>query len=139
MWPLLKSGESLVVEVPREPVQLQQGDVGKLFIFKDNKEWVCHRYLGIHQNRHRFKGDFSTVYETYEYPHVLGEVLGFRSKRFTYYFKSGYFRSWFVNLQKRSILLDGKAKKRSRYISLLLALTMKPLFYSKAEPPKIIP
>lgn len=138
MWPLLKSGQELVVTVPREPIQLQASDVGHLFIFKDNKEWVCHRYLGAFNGEHLFKGDFSTVYESWAQPHVLGRVLGIQKNNQFYFFRGGRFTQWLVKLQKACIDQDGKTKKRARYVALILELAAKPLFYSKVEPLNIV-
>lgn len=138
MWPLLKSGQPLIVNVPREPIELQASDIGKLFIFKDNAEWVCHRYLGVLNDEHVFKGDFSTVHESFRHPHVLGHVLGLKKKNGYYFFKYGPLFQWLVRLQTTSILKQGTSKKTARYLALALALAVKPLFYRKGEPLNIV-
>ncbi len=139
MWPLLKSGEALIVQVPHKPVELSNADIGKLFIFKDNKEWVCHRYLGLSDGAFLFKGDFSTVHEALPRPHVLGEVLGFRkNNKHFYFFRAGRIRKLIVRLQKSSITGRGWVQRLQRYLALILALTIKPLFYRKVDPLNIV-
>lgn len=139
MWPVIEAGQSLIVEIHKAPKVLETKDVGRVFVFKDSAEWICHRYLGVHNDKHIFKGDYSTTHELIESPLVLGVVLGFENRnKQSYFFKESKFSSFIFLLQKRSILKSGWLKKGYRYSALLLTMGYKPFLYRKVQPADVI-
>ena len=129
MWPLFDGNETLFVEIPREPISLSRKDIGALFIFKDHSEWLCHRYLGVKNNKHLFKGDYSMSFESFESPHVMGRVRGFNVHG------QGYrdIRTTGLDLsiawiQRWSIGYKSKIKKGFRYYALFLLWIRKRFF-----------
>jgi hypothetical protein len=126
MWPLFDGNETLFVDIPPEPIMLSKKDVGSLFIFKDHSEWLCHRYLGVFNNTHLFKGDYAISFESIPMPHVMGRVRGFnvQGQKYREIHTTGLdvFIAW---VQRGSIVYRSKMKKFFRYCALLLVLIRK--------------
>ncbi|MCC6137134.1 MAG: S24/S26 family peptidase [Bdellovibrionaceae bacterium] len=139
MWPTLRSGQKLLVEINNGSTVLKKSDVGELFIFKDGPEWVCHRYLGKHNEQYVFKGDYSTTCDVLTSPHILGRVFGIERHREQYYaFTKSSLDSLIVVLQIKSVFAPLSLRRVFRHAALLLMLFKKPFLYKKISPTKII-
>lgn len=129
----------VIVEFAKEQQPLTRDEVGELFIFKSENEWVCHRYLGTNNNEFLFKGDFSTVHEAFSRPLVLGRVYGIRARDGHMRISKGHFLKWsIVRLQRQSILSSQFFRKIWRYLAILFTLMSKAFLYHKVDPAQII-
>jgi hypothetical protein len=108
--------------------------VGEIVLFKDESEWVCHRYLGETQGKHVFKGDFSTTYEEKTKFSSLATIRGFIDEQQVYFFKKSALLSVVVFLQKKSVLTSNKLlRKFYRYCALAVLHSFRPFFILKSS------
>lgn len=62
MRPFINDGDVLEVEVFSRPRELLDFDVGRVFLIKDQEEWIIHRAVRINQTI-KTKGDWSSVFD----------------------------------------------------------------------------
>lgn len=77
MSPFLKEGDELWLEEWDSKKSFDLAQIGDLFIYICNdKEVLCHRYLGKNKDQFIFKGDRSYSFESYKKPYVFARVGG---------------------------------------------------------------
>lgn len=51
-------------------------ELGEIYVFRMNDEFVVHRLINIKEKRAEFKGDFALTSEWIEIDHIIGRVEG---------------------------------------------------------------
>jgi hypothetical protein len=81
LYPLIQySGTSMAtVFKPKQELVLlpvHHLELGEIYVFRMNDEFVVHRLINIEDKRAEFKGDFALTSEWIEIDHIMGRVEG---------------------------------------------------------------
>ena len=77
MWPVLQSGDHVLVEYFEQPRPIYEFRPGEILLHREGGEWTVHRVIE-YKNRLVLKGDFSNSYLFDHEPIVWGRIRGYK-------------------------------------------------------------